>query len=131
LPESDLGVLRPCVLQDPAPAFEHAIFLAGTPAQSTSQIGDVAGIATENAIEADLEAVGIQLADGSGLVGGVTGALMAGCDHADRTAAVLIVKGHPSVPDPAAARAVIGAAREPLVAFDIDTSERAEQAEEI
>jgi uncharacterized protein len=131
LPESDLGVLRPLRPSGPRAGIRARHLLAGASAQSASQIGDAAGIPNDDAIEADLEAVGIQLAEGSGLVGGVTGALVAGCDHADRSAAVLIVKAHPSVPNPAAARAVIGAALEPLVAFNIVTSERAEQAEEI
>jgi uncharacterized protein len=131
LPEYAFEALRTCVLEDLAPTFERAIFLAGAPAQSESQIGEVTGIATEESVEADLRAAEITLAEGNGLIGGVTGALVAGCDHADLPAAVLIVKAHPYVPDPAAARSVIETALEPLVAFDIDTTELAEQAEEI
>lgn len=131
LPESAFEVLSTCVLQDLAPAFERAIFLAGAPAQSESQIGEVTAVATSDAVEADLEAAGVTLAEGSGLIGGVTGALVSACGHAELPAAVLITKAHPYVPDPAAAQSVIENALEPLVDFDIDTTELADQAENI
>ena len=50
---------------------------------------------------------------------------------ASSPAAVLIVESHPYLPDPGAAQAVIENALEPLVDFDIDTSELEKQAEEI
>lgn len=46
-------------------------------------------------------------------------------------AAVLIVEAHPYLPDPGAAQAVIDTALEPLVYFDIDTTELEKQASEI
>lgn len=131
LPESSFEALGRCVLGDLAREFDRAIFLAGAPAQSESEIGDVTGVATADALEADLEAAGIALAEGTGLIGGVTGALLAACYEADVPAAVLIVKAHPYVPDPAAAQSVIERALEPLVEFDIDTTELAEQADRI
>ncbi|MFB6352901.1 MAG: proteasome assembly chaperone family protein [Halobacteriales archaeon] len=131
LPQSAFEALSACVLRDLAAEFERAIFLAGAPAQAESEIGAVRGVATSDDMEADLEAAGIQLAEGTGVVGGITGAMVAGCHHADLPAAVLIVKAHPYVPDPAAARSVIEEALEPLVEFDIDTTELAEQAEDI
>jgi uncharacterized protein len=131
LPEPAFAPLGRCVLEDLSGEFERAIFLAGAPAQSEGQIGEVAGVATSDAVQADLEAAGIELADGNGLIGGVTGALLNACHHADVPSAVLIVKAHPYVPDPAAARSVIEQALEPLVDFDIDTTELADQAEEI
>ena len=131
LPEPAFDALSQCVLTDLAPAFERAIFLAGAPAQSEAQIGEVTGVATDDQVEADLEAAGIPLAEGSGLIGGVTGALVSACGHADLPAAVLVVKAHPYVPDPAAAQSVIENALEPLVEFDIDTAELAEQADSI
>ncbi len=131
LPDSAFEALGSCVLEELAGEFERAIFLAGAPAQAEAQIGDVTGVATTDAVEADLEAAGIELADGTGVIGGVTGALVAACHRADVPAAVLVVKAHPYVPDPSAARSVIETALEPLVEFDIDTTELAEQADRI
>lgn len=131
LPESAFDALGTCVLEELASEFDRVIFLAGAPAQSERQLGDVTGVATTDAVQADLEAADIALAEGNGLIGGVTGALVNACYHADVPAAVLIVQAHPYVPDPAAARSVIENALEPLVEFDIDTTELAEQAEEI
>ena len=65
------------------------------------------------------------------MIGGVTGALVNDCYHADIPVAVLIVRSNPYIPDPSAARDVIEEALEPLVEFDIDTEELLEQAEEI
>jgi len=69
--------------------------------------------------------------DDPGLVGGITGALVQACYHADIPAALLIVRSHPFLPDPEAAKAVIETALEPLVEFDIETTQLEEQADEI
>jgi uncharacterized protein len=131
IPPAAVDSLSQCVLSDLAEEFEQAIFLAGTPAESEDEIGEVVGVATTDDLETALVDAGITLADGSGVVGGVTGALLADCYHDDVPAAVLIVRSNPYIPDPAAARAVIEEALEPLVEFDIDTQELLEQAEEI
>jgi len=131
IPPSAVDSLSQCVLSDLAAEFEQAIFLAGAPAESEDEIGEVVGVATTDDLETALTDAGITLADGSGVVGGVTGALLADCYHDDVPAAVLIVRSNPYIPDPAAARAVIEEALEPLVEFDIDTQELREQAEEI
>jgi uncharacterized protein len=131
IPPAAVDSLSQCVLSDLAEEFEQAIFLAGTPAESEDEIGEVVGVATTDDLETALVDVGLTLADGSGVVGGVTGALLADCYHDDVPAAVLIVRSNPYIPDPAAARAVIEEALEPLVEFDIDTQELLEQAEEI
>ena len=131
IPSSAVASLSQCVLSDLAEEFEQAIFLAGTPAESEDEIGEVVGVATTDDLETALVDAGLTLADGSGVVGGVTGALLADCYHDDVPAAVLIVRSNPYIPDPAAARAVIEEALEPLVEFDIDTQELLEQAEEI
>ncbi|MFB6266849.1 MAG: proteasome assembly chaperone family protein [Halodesulfurarchaeum sp.] len=131
LPPQTFGPLAECVLTDLAEEFGRAIFLAGAPAESESNRGGVTGVATRPAIKEDLEAAGIELAGEPGLVGGVTGALVQKCYHAGVPAAVLIVKAHPYLPDPGAAQSVIEQALEPLVDFDIDTSELEKQAEEI
>ncbi|MFB6105542.1 MAG: proteasome assembly chaperone family protein [Halobacteriaceae archaeon] len=131
IPPNSVRPLSRCVIEDLADEFDRAIFLAGAPADSEGQIGDVLGVATSDAVEADLEAAGIDVAEGPGAIGGVTGALVSDCFHADIPAAVLVVRANPYMPDPAAARSVIENALEPLVEFDIDTTELEEQAEQI
>ncbi|MFB6354257.1 MAG: proteasome assembly chaperone family protein [Halobacteriales archaeon] len=131
LPPGAFPALGEVLLEELATEFERAIFLAGAPVQRRADVGSVFGVATTDAVEADLEAAGIELAEGLGIVGGVTGALVHACYQADVPAAVLVVGAHPFIPDPGAARAVIENALEPLVDFDIDTSELAEQADEI
>ena len=78
-----------------------------------------------------IEEVGVEPAKDPGLVGGITGAIVKECYHADVPAIVLVVRAHPFLPDPGAAQRVIEDALEPLVDFDIDTSELEQQAEEI
>lgn len=131
LPPQSFEALSRCVLGDLATEFERAIFLAGAPAESEKQIGTVTGVATTDAVKADLTRAGIQVAEDPGLVGGVTGALVKECYHAGVPAALLIVRSHPFLPDPKAARAMIEDALEPLVDFDIDTTELQEQSEQI
>ena len=131
IPPSAVESLSQCVLNDLADEFDRAVFLAGAPAESEEQIGEVIGVATTDKLEEALTGAGITLAEGTGTIGGVTGALLNDCYHADIPAAVLIVRSHPYIPDPGAARDVIEAALEPLVEFDIDTQELLEQADEI
>lgn len=128
------GAVRPLsrsVLEDLAPEFDRAVFLAGAPAESEAQVGEVVGVATTDDLEAELTDAGVALAEGSGALGGITGALLADCYRAEVPAAVLITRSNPYIPDPAAARSVIESALEPMVAFDIDTTELEERAEEI
>jgi uncharacterized protein len=131
IPPDAISSLSQCVLSDLAEKFDRAIFLAGAPAESEEQVGEVIGVATTDELEGALTGAGIELAADSGVIGGVTGALLADCYHEGVPAAVLIVRSNPYIPDPAAARAVIEEALEPLVEFDIDTQELLEQAEEI
>jgi uncharacterized protein len=131
IPQPSVRALSRCVLDDLAEEFERAIFLAGAPAQTEQELGDVTGVATTDEIEEDLRYADIQLAEESGALGGVTGGLVSACYRDDVPAAVLIVRCDPRLPDPRAARSVIENALEPLVAFDIDTGELQEQAEKI
>ncbi|WP_049986148.1 proteasome assembly chaperone family protein [Halobellus rufus] len=131
LPGQSFRALSRCILDDLSQEFERAVFLAGAPAETEAQIGDVVGVATTDDVEAQLEDAGIELAEGLGLLGGITGALVSECNHAGVPAAVLVVKANPYLPDPAAARAVIEDALEPLVDFDIDTTELEAQADQI
>jgi uncharacterized protein len=123
--------LSHCVLSDLAAEFDRAVFLAGAPAESETQVGEVVGVATTDELETELTDAGIALAEGSGILGGITGALLADCYRAEVPAAVLITRSNPYIPDPAAARSVIESALEPMVSFDIDTTELEEQAAEI
>lgn len=131
VPHRAYEALSQCVLGQLAQEFRRAIFLVGTPAQSEEELGEIVGVATDETQLGELEKAGIKLSQGSGLIGGPTGALLEGCYHQDIPAIALIVRAHPQLPDPGAARALIEDAVEPLVDFDIDTTELQEQADEI
>ncbi len=131
IPPGAVKSLSRCVLEDLADEFDRAVFLAGAPAESEEQLGEVIGIATTDELEEAIVDAGITIAEGTGTIGGVTGALVNDCYHADIPAAVLVVRSNPYIPDPGAAHEVIENALEPLVDFDIDTDELLEQAEEI
>jgi uncharacterized protein len=131
IPPNAFDQLSECVLSDLATEFARAIFLAGAPARNEEEIGEVIGIATTDAMESEVVDAGIELAEGSGLVGGITGALVNACYEGEVPAAVLVAKAHPQLPDPGAARSVIENALEPLVDFNIDTTDLQEQSEQI
>ncbi|MCU4751376.1 PAC2 family protein [Halobacteria archaeon AArc-curdl1] len=131
IPPSAVESLSQCVLNDLADEFDRAVFLAGAPAESKEQIGEVIGVATDDELEEEIIEAGITPAEGTGTIGGVTGALVNDCYHAGIPAAVLIVRSHPYIPDPAAARDVIEEALEPLVKFEIDTQELLDQSDKI
>jgi len=131
LPGQSLDALSQYIIEDLTDEFDRAVFLAGAPAESEDAIGEVFGVASTDALEAALREAGVQLGAGPGLIGGITGALVNRCYHADIPAVVLVVKANPYLPDPAAARAVIETSLEPLLDFDIDTSELQDQADEI
>ncbi len=131
LPQDSFQPLARCVLEELAEDFHRAIFLAGAPAQSDEQVGEVLGVATDETVREELVAAGISVHQDPGLVGGVTGSLVRECYQAEVPVALLVVRSHPFLPDPSAAKAVIETALEPLVDFDIDTTHLDEQAEEI
>lgn len=131
LSRDSFEALSDCVLSDLASEFDRAIFLAGAPAESEEQLGNVHGIATTPALRDELREADIPIAEERGVVGGVTGALVRACYEGDVPAMLLIVRAHPRLPDPGAAVAVIEDALEPLVEFNIDTTELDERAEEI
>lgn len=131
IPKEAYGALSGCVLGELAEAFKRAIFLVGTPAQSEEEMGQIVGLATNDAQLGEIEKAGIDVAEGNGIVGGATGALLKRCYAEDVPAIALVVKAHPRLPDPGAARVLIEEALEPLVDFDIDTTELKEQDEEI
>ena len=131
LPPSTFEPLSRCVHEQLAEEFDRAIFLAGAPARNEGEVGNVRAVVTDDAVAADVQDAGIELADGAGAIGGITGALANDCYRFDVPAVVLIVHADPYFPDPGAAQSLIEDALEPLVAFDIDTTELAEQSNRI
>lgn len=131
IPPSAFDALGQCVIETLTDEFDRAIFLAGAPAQRDEERGEVVGVATTDAVQQDLEAAGIELANGTGIVDGVTGSLVRDCSQAGVPTALLIVKASPYLPDPNAARSIIENALEPLVDFDIETDELRKRGEEI
>ena len=131
LPPQAFEPLSTCVLEELAEHVHRAIFLAGAPAESEADLGTVRGIGTTDAMVAELRAADIPIAEEHGVVGGITGAMVRECYRANVPAMLLVVQAHPHVPDPGAALSVIEHALEPLVDFDIDTSDLKERATEI
>ncbi|MBX0296738.1 proteasome assembly chaperone family protein [Haloarcula nitratireducens] len=131
IPQDGFSALSGCVLEDLTEQYKRAIFLAGAPAQSEEQRGDVIGVATTDSLKQELVSANIDVKEESGAVGGVTGKLVTACYHADIPAVLLLVRTDPRLPDPKAAHSVIEDALEPLVKFDIDTDELLDQAEGI
>lgn len=131
LPMSANADLAACVVNDLAAEFEQAIIMAGVPAPSEEQIGEVTGVVTCEETENELREAGVQLEPSVGYLTGASGAILNECYHANVPTMALIVKAHPFFPDPKAAQAVIEKALEPLVNFEIDTQELEEQTDEI
>lgn len=131
IPTEAAHALSDCVIEEFAETFSHAIFLAAAPAQSEANLGTVLGLGTNADMKEELVSAGVGIVEDTGVVGGVTGALVKACYQAEVPAILLLVRADPHVPDPAAARAVIETALEPLVEFDIDTELLDEQADRI
>jgi uncharacterized protein len=131
LPLSALEPVSKCVLSEMATEYHRTIFIAGAPAASEEQIGNVMGAATTEALREELRDADVPIAEEHGVVGGITGALVRECYQLDIPATLLSVRAHPHLPDPGAAKAVIETALEPLVEFEIVTTELEEHAEEI
>ena len=131
LPMEANADLAACVVNDLAADFGRAIVLAAVPAATEEQIGEVTGVVTSEEAANELRDVGVPLDSSAGFIGGASGAVLNDCYHASIPTIALIVKAHPFLPDPEAARAVIEKALEPLVDFDIDTQRLDEQADQI
>lgn len=131
LPPQTFPALAGCVLDRLAEEFERAIFLVGVAAQNEEELGTIRGVATDEEPLEELRKAGVERAEGQGLVGGPTGALLDACHQRDIPAIGLLAKVHPQLPDPGAAQVLIEEALEPLVDFDIDTTELEEQAAQI
>lgn len=123
--------LAACIVYDLAADYERAIVLAGVPAKTEEEVGEVTCIVTDDAAIRDVEAAGIPLDPSNGFLSGTSGAVVNDCYHADVPTIALVVKAHPFLPDPEAASAVIEKALEPLVDFEIDTRALREEADDI
>lgn len=131
LPPKAFEPLSTCMLEELAEYVNRAIFLAGAPAETEDDLGTVRGIGTTPEMVRELEAVNIAIAQEHGVVGGITGAMVRACYRANVPAMLLIVHAHPHIPDPGAAQSVIENALEPLVDFEIDTTDLKNRAAEI
>lgn len=131
LPDAAYRPFSRCVLNDLADRIGRGIFLAAAPARTEEEHGEILGVATDDTVKDRLTEAGIDLAEGDGLVGGITGALVDECFHQEIPAALLLVRADPHVPDPEAAQRVIDQALEPLVEFTVDTDPLLEQAKQI
>ena len=131
LPPNALEPVSKCVFGEVSNAYHRTIFIAGAPAESEEQLGSVRGVATTEELRDELRDADVPVAEEHGVVGGITGSLVRECYHLDIPATLLIVRAHPRLPDPGAAKSLIDTALEPLVDFDIDTTQLDEQAEEI
>lgn len=131
LPPTSYRALGKCLREEIMAKFERAMFLVGAPAQSESEVGDIQGVATTDALKEELTAANIPLATSPGLVGGVTGALADDFYRSGIPSVLLIVQANPFYPDPTAAQSLIEEAVEPLVDFDIETPELEHQADAI
>jgi uncharacterized protein len=131
LPPASYRPLGKCLREEVMTNTERAVFLVGAPAESETEIGDIQGVTTTEALKDELTAANIPLATDPGLIGGVTGALADDCYHADIPTVILIVKTNPFYPDPLAAQSLIENGVEPLVDFDIETPELEQQADAI
>lgn len=138
IPQCDIALfgdavadLAACIVHDLAADYERAIVLAGVPAQTEEEVGEVTCIVTDDAAIQEVEAAGVPLDSSNGFLSGTSGAVVNDCYHADIPTIALIVKAHPFLPDPEAAGAVIEKALEPLVDFEIDTRTLKEEADHI
>lgn len=139
----DLLALQSDVPVSPRVASEFATCLAGwfdtndvTPLclsglpEEKDDIPALYGIATGE-METELDSIGIDPPDESGLISGPTGALLAESDKLGIDSVGLIVQANKQFPDPEAARVLLLEAVEPLTGVEVETETLVEQAEEI
>ncbi len=128
---SSIKPLSNCILNDLSKEFSQAVFLTGTPAESKEEIGDIFWVVTDDKMEDKLSEKNFELVEGTGNVGGITGSLLLKCYRNNISSCCMVVKVNPFMPDLKAAISAIENGLEPLLEFDIDTSELEERSEEI
>jgi uncharacterized protein len=144
-PGRDLLALRSDVPVAPAAALEFAeclsswnesaevtpIYLSGIGRErEEGETPALYGVGTGGADE-DLDAVGIDPPEESGLVSGPTGALLSYAVRTDATATCLIVEASQRFPDPQAAAHPLEDGVGPLLGTDVPVDELTEHAQEI
>jgi uncharacterized protein len=144
-PDRDLLALRSDVPVAPAAALEFADCLSEWTTNTDVMPIYLSGIGRERSGEdppalygvgtggtsADLDAVGIDSPEESGLVSGPTGALLNHAVRTDSAAVGLIVEASQRFPDPQAAAHLLEAGVRPLLGAEIPVAELTEHAEEI
>lgn len=131
VPDGTARSLAGCVADDLSTGCERTIVLAGAPASSEEERGEVYGIATTESQRDEIEDAGIELAEGRGSITGAPGALVSTCHRRGLPAIALLVKAQPQIPDPTAAQSAIEDGLEQLLGVEIDTDPLEEEAEEI
>ncbi|MEF8818349.1 MAG: PAC2 family protein [Haloferacaceae archaeon] len=107
-----------------------ALYLSGIPAERDEEPPAVYGVATGGA-EERLAEVDLPAPPEPGIVSGPTGALLARALERGEPSVGVVAESDPQFPDPAAARAVIREAIEPLAGVEVPTDELVEHASEI
>lgn len=131
VPQDAARSLAGCVAEDLSPRCSRTVVLAGAPAATEEERGEIYGFATNGSQRTAIEEAGLELAEGRGSLTGAPGALVHACHRRELPAIALLVKAHPQLPDPTAARSLIEEGLERLLGVEIDTDPLEEEAEEI
>ena len=107
-----------------------ALYLSGIPAERDEEPPAVYGLAT-GGVGDRLADVGLAAPPEPGLISGPTGALLARALERGDPSFGVVAESDPQFPDPAASRAVVREAVEPLAGIEVPTDELVEHASEI
>ncbi|MFB6167274.1 MAG: proteasome assembly chaperone family protein [Haloferacaceae archaeon] len=107
-----------------------ALYLSGIPSERDEAPPGVYGVGTGDVADR-LAEVGLEAPPEPGLVSGPTGALLARALERGERAFGVVAESDPQFPDPAASRAVISEAIEPLAGVEVPTDDLVEHASEI
>lgn len=107
-----------------------ALYLSGIPAERDEAPPAVYGVGTGDAVDR-LAAVGLEAPPEPGLISGPTGALLARALERGEASFGVVAESDPQFPDPAASRAVLREAVEPLAGVEVSTDSLVERASEI
>jgi uncharacterized protein len=107
-----------------------ALYLSGIPAERDEAPPAVYGVGTGDAVDR-LAEVGLEAPPEPGLVSGPTGALLARALERGEPSFGVVAESDPQFPDPAASRAVLREAIEPLAGVEVSTDSLVERASEI
>lgn len=110
----------------------YPLFLSGLPTEDldVEEIPDVYGVATGDGTGA-LDDAGVSTPPERGMIGGPTGALLSQAASQNLDGAGLVVQSDPQFPDPAASRALLVEAIEPIAELSVETDSLVEQSEQI